>query len=244
VVLGAVLFACPSARVQAFSDPFSYGDTVQNGGGDGRWFTGSPADGFACDACHEGAPGVDLSVNGLPMDGFVPGTSYEVSVLWPPQVQHLALIAEFSDELRQGAGTIVLPRPDVTGELERCSGEQQGFPSSEVHEAEAGRTLVSVVDCGARMLRFLWTAPDQVQGRVWFNLGFVVSDDNAAPDGDGVTLVAAPLSVMGAAAPTRMVAQGCSVAAPRSSARAFTPLWLLALAWGLRRRVGVRGEVR
>jgi hypothetical protein len=234
-----------SRHAHAYSDPISYADPVELGGGAGRWFTGSPADGFGCDACHVGAAGVDLTVLGLPSAGVVPGSSYEISLVWPSDVQHLALIAEFTDELRAGAGTLALPRPDATGEFERCSGEQQGFAASAIHAADHGRQLVSVVDCGARMVRFLWTAPTVVQERIWFNAGFVNSNDDAAPGGDGVTLVTLPLSAMGASGGTRTVAQGCSVVAPSragAGASAYGALALIApaLMRGLRTSRGRR----
>lgn len=237
-VLAVVIAAALPGSAHAFSAPTSYMDPVDLGGGAGRWFTGSPADGYGCNACHQGAAGVELSVTGLPTTGFVPGMSYEVKVTWPPQVLNVALIAEFSDELRQGAGVVALPRPDVTPVTERCTGEEEGFPSSEIVEADAGRMLISVIDCGARMLRFQWTAPVVIPGRVWFNAGFVVSNDDAAPGGDGVTLVSMPLAVAGSSAATRTIAQsGCSVARPIGRAGSALPVFtLLCLALVRRRR--------
>ena len=209
--LHAIAWTLP-AGAAAFSDPLSYADPAEVGGGGGRWFTGSAADGYSCDVCHEGEPGADLSVSGLPLEGFVPGTSYEVTLAWPATTQHQALIAEFTDENRLGAGAIELPRPDTLREGERCAGEQLGFPSSDVHEFEPGRQLVSVVDCGARFLRFRWTAPVAVAGPVWFNAGFVASNEDATPAGDGVTMVRRPLVPAGTSLGARVVAQqGCSV---------------------------------
>src|SRR5262245_18116365 len=101
---GALLLAANRAR--AFSDPLSYADSVDVGGGAGRWFTGSVADGFGCDVCHEGGAPVDLTIRGLPTDGFVPGLAYEVNVSWPASLENAALIAELLDEQRHAAGTI------------------------------------------------------------------------------------------------------------------------------------------
>jgi MYXO-CTERM domain-containing protein len=89
------------------------------------------------------------------------------------------------------------------------------------------------------MLRFKWTAPVVAPGTVWFNVGFVNSNDDALPGGDGVTLVAMPLPPSGTALATRTVTQGSCSAARAASADA-SPLaiafvLLVALA-ALRRR--------
>jgi hypothetical protein len=232
-LVAAVLAAWPAGAARAFSSPAAYMDGADLGGGGGRWFTGSSADGYGCNVCHTGAPGADLAVAGLPLEGFTAGASYEVTVTWPPLVQHVALVAEFTDERRLGAGTLELPRFDpMTPPFERCSGEEEGAPSSELFTADAGRQFVTVVDCGARMLRFKWTAPALAPGTVWFNLGFVVSNDDVLAGGDGVTMVAMPLPPSGTALATRTVAQGaCSAARPvGTDTSASGPLVLLAAA--------------
>jgi MYXO-CTERM domain-containing protein len=240
-LLVALLGGWPAAGpARAFSAPSAYMEGVDVGGGGGRWFTGSSADGYGCNVCHEGAPGAELAVAGLPLEGFVPGTAYEVTVTWPPLVPHVALVAEFTDEQRQGAGTLELPRFDpATPIFERCSGEEDGVPSSDLFTADAGRQLVTVIDCGARMLRFKWTAPVVAPGTVWFNVGFVVSNDDVLPGGDGVTLVAMPLPPAGTALAARTVAQG-SCSAARTAAAGPSPLAIafvgLAALIALRRR--------
>lgn len=266
-VLGLLLLAAgPNGAARAFSDPAAYADLAINGGGAGRWFTGSSADGYGCDVCHEGAPGVDLAVVGLPADGVVPGTPYEVTLTWPLSVEHVALIAEFTDELRQGAGTLALPQPEVTPVFERCTGEEEGFPASALLQAADGltpcestppaasaapatpatptptpRCVISVVDCGARMLRFQWTAPAVIPGRLWFNAGFIVTNDDAKPGGDGVTLVSMPLAAAGTSLAERTVAQGCAIAAPAGRPSALAAALALVLATlALRRRATSR----
>lgn len=86
----------------AFSTPADFARYSQFGGGEGRWFTGSPLDGYACDACHSAKPTLNpkllppralpratqssagpLVVTGLPEHGYVPGKKYEIRVTWP-----------------------------------------------------------------------------------------------------------------------------------------------------------------
>jgi hypothetical protein len=224
-----------ATNTSAFSDPVAYTDPVDVGGGAGRWFTGSPADGFACNVCHTGQAGVDLVVSGLPTDGYMPGRGYEVSVTWPPFVKDLALIAEFTNEDRSGAGTLELPRPDALKPAELCEVEQGGGSPAAIQTGDNQRQLVSVVDCGAKLVRFRWTAPLMAAGPIWFNAGFVVSNQDAAPTGDGVTLIARPLAPVGSPLGTDKVAQsGCS-AVPRSP-RVQPLIWIVPLAAAFARR--------
>lgn len=102
----------PSAA-RAFSDPKFFYKPVYGqeedglpprplGGSEGRWFTGSPVDGYACDACHTSRPTLNpkllppvvaprgaalpagpLLVEGLPKEGYLPGHTYEVRLSWP-----------------------------------------------------------------------------------------------------------------------------------------------------------------
>jgi uncharacterized protein (TIGR03382 family) len=241
MLLGAALLlsATQAQRARAFSQPDLYAESVTMGGGGGRWFTGSSADGYGCDVCHTGGTAQDLAITGLPLDGFTPGGHYEITIGWPAATQ-LALVAEFTDEQRHGVGLLELPQPLTTAMAERCSEEEGGggLPTA-LHEAEGGRTLFSVIDCGAQLARFRWTAPSAVAGPVWFNLGFVAANEDAAPSGDGVTLVRRSLQTMGAALETRVVAQGCTVL-PGTGSHGGGFSWMLGLGvgWLLRRRRG------
>ena len=99
--------ACSPAH--AFSDPLSFADTVQLGGGGGRFFTGSPADGYGCDVCHSGGPSAKLQLVGLPLAGYQPGASYEIRVEWPVTLQNMGLALEITDAGGQAAGALRLP---------------------------------------------------------------------------------------------------------------------------------------
>jgi hypothetical protein len=228
----ALVCATLHARVRAYADPNLYADSVMNGGGGGRWFTGSSADGYGCDVCHTGRAGPDLAISGLPIGGFIPGAHYEVAVGWPLGAQ-LALVAEFTDEQKQGAGTITARDADALELYERCSIEEgEGAPPFALYDAEGGRKLFTIIDCGAQSTRFRWTAPIAVNGPVWFNLGFVAADEDASPAGDGVTLVETSLQAVGATMEPRVVAQGCDAIAAGARGRAgWWMLGVLGIAW-------------
>jgi hypothetical protein len=211
----------------AFSDPLAYPDPVDLGGGAGRWFTGSSADGYGCDVCHSGGAPAEVQVVGLPLKGFEAGQDYEVTLTWP-QVKNVALIAEFTGEQRQGAGTLSLPRLDTLKPDDLCAIEEGGEPVSEIQMAENQRMLLSLVDCGAKRVRFQWTAPIDSADPVWFNVGFVASNVDATPLGDGVTLVKQPLPPLRRALGTDTIATGCTTGplAPEGS-----PGTMISWAW-------------
>lgn len=107
-----------AGKARAFSDPSLYGKypSEQLGGGGGRYFTGSPADGYGCSVCHT-AP-VDyhwpLYQSGLPVDGYIPGNPYTVRLQWPEAAAWAqqsgspmtSLTAEFVAEDGGPAGTL------------------------------------------------------------------------------------------------------------------------------------------
>jgi hypothetical protein len=193
-------------------------------------------------------------VSGLPKDGYQPGATYEVNIrldnfnaLVEP---HAALVLEFADEQRRPAGVIAPPEipADVTqfpmDELCVEEGVATGFALKQIPNAD-GRNLVAVPECGARAVRFFWTAPTTSVGTVWMAGGVVHSDEQASPSGDGVTLLRRPLPSVVGQAYAREVARGCSVAgAPRqqrgySSAplkAGFTSLLALGVALSRRRK--------
>jgi hypothetical protein len=215
--------------VRAYSDPVSYSDPADVGGGGGRWFTASTADGYGCDVCHDGGTPADVKVLGLPLPGYKGGENYEVSLLWPDTTKHLALIAEFTDEKRHGAGNMALPQPLATLETERCGMAEGGFPASALNEGDEGRQFLSVIDCGAKLVRFQWTAPMAGAGTVWFNAGFVASDADGSARGDGVTLVRMPLPPLGRAPGVIHIAQGCSVLTQRVRGASWPALLIVAI---------------
>jgi hypothetical protein len=218
----AVLSGTPCVA-RAFTEPRSYADDPANGGGGGRWFTGSPAEGHACSVCHSGPPSETLKVEGLPEDGYVPGAVYDLRLSWedfadradalreagegPPST---GLVAELVAESGQGAGILELsPAPDAEpGELCQIPEGVQaaqlfrvrpGEPTREEAlscEAEGlgQRCLVAVLSCGARELRVRWTAPEGWQGPIWFAAGFVATEEvSGDPYEDAVTEIAQPL---------------------------------------------------
>lgn len=214
LVAGCLLGILWPRSAFAFSDPANYADAVELGGGGGRWFTGTPADGYGCDVCHRGGEPAPLTVTGLPLAGYRPGATYEITMGWPVGVEHVVLLAEITDEERRAAGTLEIPPFDRMTQAERCSAELGGVPAASLSESGDGRTFVSVVDCGAQVLRFRWTAPTTDVGTVWLGAGLVTSDVNADALGDGVTMVRRPMTTGSLGLGSTSLAQGCALAGP------------------------------
>jgi hypothetical protein len=236
----------PAARAHAFSDPARYSETTETGGSAGRHFTGSPLDGYGCNACHQGGTAIPVTVNGLPTDGYQPGATYEVVIrldsLNPMVEPHAALVLEFADEQRRPAGVIAAPEVPTDGTQfpidELCveDGVATGFALKQIAN-DSGRNLIAVPECGARAVRFFWTAPMSSVGTVWMTGGVVHSDEQASPAGDGVTLLRRPMPSVVGQAYTRRLASGCSLGhGTRQPPAGVAGLSLLGIMCALRRR--------
>ena len=250
----ALVALLPAASASAFSDPNNYGLPTSEGGGGGRFFTGSRADGYACDVCHSGAEGPDVVVSGLPLDGYVPGATYEVTLRWGLATPNVSLLTEFTDELNLGAGTIGPPAEFTPEEFCAEEGVSTGILALQAVALDdlaaegappTGRMIVAVPECGARLVRYQWTAPAVATGTLWFTAGAVSSDEAADAEGDGVTVLRYPLVPAGAAPYQDAIAEGCSVGVVGrvhgwSGGAWLAPLGLLFLRRGRLRRLRTR----
>jgi hypothetical protein len=196
-------------RARAFSEPLTYFDDPANGGGGGRWFTGSPAEGYGCSVCHTGAPGqptYPFYVEGLPANGYVAGTAYDIRLAWPEFGAHahdlravmgtpaVSVVAEFVAENGTASGTLDIdPKHPTADEVCELAAGVPGMKlysvrpavslaegTSEVTHCDANklgtRCLLAVRSCGVREVRARWTAPPTWQGPIWFAAGFVATD--------------------------------------------------------------------
>lgn len=216
--LAAVAALSVSATAHAFSDQDRFAQPSEKGGGAGRYFTGSPADGFGCGVCHTGAPAPKVQVLGLP-ENFVPGTTYDLELSWDnPTLSH-SLNLEFVTAEGAAAGTLALPAETAIGATERCDGKIDGEVATKLY-TEGGRQVLSLSDCGASLVRARWTAPQVTE--VTFAAAVVRSDASAKPEGDGVAEISRTMLADGV---SRTTEGGCAAQNVRSGAG----LWLLAL---------------
>jgi len=222
----AVLVLAFSGPALAYSDPSAFVDDALLGGGQGRMFTGSPRDGLTCEVCHSGGPRVNVSIESFP-GAFAPGQTYEIKVVFAGFPEKVAGAVEITDASGRAAGTLAVPPADALEEVDQCA--DFPVPAASIQSPEEGREVVGLAACGARRIRFQWTAPMVASGPLNFN-GAVVNGDGAAThpssevesdvEGDGVTLISRKLLPAGTTPPGDIVAGGCSaagvVAAPLS----------------------------
>lgn len=165
----------------AFSTPTSFAQPAIEGGGGGRYFTGSLRDGFTCEVCHGGAEAPALETHGLP-ERYEPGATYTLELAWPEDV--VGLVGEWVDSEGAGVGTIAVPPDAIVRDLERCAGGLLAIRTAEVDEPVA-RTIFAVPACGAHGARVQWTAPAMDVGTVDVHVAVVVGDGNGDLEHDG-----------------------------------------------------------
>ena len=270
-VVGMAVLAVPTPA-QAFTEPRTYFESAQNGGGGGRFFTGSPAEGYGCKVCHSGGGPEPLHLEGLPVDGYVPGATYDIRVSWPELAKRqralrmtqkkppsMSLVAEMVSESGEGAGAIGIASGENAAAGELCV-VPEGTQAAQLYAVRPGqeiaeegvrceavklgqRCLIAVVSCGARELRFRWTAPAQWQGPIWLSAGLVATDRvSGDPKGDSVTQlsqVVLPAASQSARYEARLHG-GCGVGPGPARAPAWGACLLLLGLWarslGMRRR--------
>ena len=218
-----LLVLSQASTAAAFTEPKTYFGAPQDGGGGGRFFTGSPAEGYGCSVCHTGPKARALKLEGLPEEGYVPGATYEITVGWPGFAEfareveaeagapaRASLAAECVAEPGEASGSVRLPARDDVEEEELCLVPRGAYgaeiyavrPGEEVREQIFGcdstvlgqRCVVVGLPCGNEKLRILWTAPAQWQETIWFSLGFVASEQaEGNAQDDGVIEVSIPI---------------------------------------------------
>jgi hypothetical protein len=202
------LLAAP-VRSRAFFDPATFTTPVLEGGGGGRFFTGSPADGQTCDTCHTGGQAPRVEVAGLPAR-YVPGATYELSVSWSPALGDVGAMLELTDEHGAGAGVLALPPSAEVSDDELCEPRTLQVLGTSLFTAAHGRAIAGVGGCGASALRVQWTAPKPSRGTVWLAGAIVVSNQQGDTEGDGVTTFVASAPSFGQKAAASKH-DGCSV---------------------------------
>jgi hypothetical protein len=209
-----------AAPAAAFSDPERFTAPAEEGGGGGRFFTGSPADGLTCAVCHEGGTPAQVVLRGLPQSGYAVGQPFEMEVAFPNLQGNHALALEVVDPAGSDIGLELLPEDQILP-TERCGGEPTERRASYLTEV-GKRRILGVEACEARAVRFRFRGPPM--DRAFIVATVLASDNSATVAGDGVTEILEPLQRVGSK--NDASSAGCG-ALP--GARATSPLPLLAL---------------
>lgn len=250
IALVVICLSMPAAVsvAHAFTDPLYFGKKALEGGSEGRWFSGAPTDGYDCGVCHTGEQGEKLVVEGLPMNGYLTDTSYQIKISWPitwartmalydqpePATSPgTALVAEFVAETALDSGTITQSSLSQTPVGELCHGKRKLFGYSLYRQPHNGepkavsacqgtnltRCLIAVRPCGSQEVRINWHSPKHNQGAIWFSTSFVATDAvSLTPENDQVSTVTIPIAPAGTQFESKLE-QSCSLVAWPSATR-------------------------
>lgn len=231
--VGCLVSCCLTPRaVHAFSEPLLYSEDPMSGGGGGRFFTGSPLDAYSCAVCHQGAEPPTVRLTGFPTS-FVPGKAYDISLTWTHPAAPHALNLEIVDEEGRAAGELALPAPESLTADDRCTFTEDELlkdtPASYLVASET-RRIVGVRACGARSLRFVFTAPRT--SKVALTAAVVRADESEDVSGDGVLELRQIAYRSGEPVPSA----GCAVGTSNRAVGPWSVVWALLGAQLLRRR--------
>ncbi len=168
------------ARAHAFSDPALFGEGVlDKGGSEGRYFTGSRVDGYACSVCHRGGVAPTFIVDGIP-DAPVAGTRYELVIHWPdPDTAH-ALQLELMTPSGSSPSVAITPAAMLPPES-RCDRQATGAPA--VYTVDVGaRRIVGVEDCHTGSVTVSFVATGEP---IELAIAGITSNEAGDVDGDG-----------------------------------------------------------
>lgn len=221
--------AGPSGAL-AFSDPERFTAPTHEGGGGGRFFTGSWADGFTCAVCHRGGAAPAVSITGLPRAGFSPGQIVEAELTFVGGPGNHSLALEVVDGAGRDLGLELLPEDQIYI-TERCGATQGGRRASFISQLDARRVL-GMEACEARAVRFRFRTPQTDRAVVMATV--LASDNSATIEGDGVTEIAQLLYQNPSAA--RAADSGCSPNSGSTGLPASFTVLLLAALWSYRSR--------
>jgi hypothetical protein len=218
-------------RSHAFSNPEQFANATELGGGGGRFFTASPADGYGCNVCHRGGAAPVVQVSGLPIDGYQPGVPYTIEISWTnPKLSH-ALQLELLGQDGSVPGQVVLLDQTMPDARAHCG----GIVTNELaaYERVVGtRKILGVKDCSAEVLRFRFTPANVPE--LAFSASVVTSNKSASVEGDGIINLHRVLRRVGEPAKTG----DCSLALGSAQSSAWSAaLLLLLLGLAMRRRV-------
>ena len=212
LALMATAWAMATPSASAYEQASRFTDGIDVGGGAGRHFTGSPADGYTCAVCHMGGPEPQAMLTGIPPTGYVPGTAYDLILTWPIDTFGSGAI-EVVDTVGRSAGALALINPAALAPAELCTpvGGNPSQPGTTIVAPSPERQLVSLDACGASQLRVSWTAPPAETGTVRVHAVMVASDGSGDPTGDGVKTFRIASSLQGTVADGRAVDGSCAV---------------------------------
>jgi hypothetical protein len=213
--LSGSLWLAPGSA-HAYRNPARFVAPAEDGGGGEKFFTASRAEGYGCGVCHTSGEPVALEVRGLPVDGYLPGQSYAVTIDWPDAMRSVALNVELTDYDGNPVGDILRPDPGTLGAADLCKESDAPSTGQELPTIPSGRRVLTVAECGQQQTTFLWRAP-LIPTRGYLGASLVFSNRDSKLGGDRVVDISRAFGPSGQPAPqVDNYAASCSVAPTRS----------------------------
>lgn len=210
----AAMIALHASPARAFRNKDRFSDSVDDGGGGQKYFTGSRAEGYTCQVCHTAGDPVALQIYGLPITGYTPGTSYRLTLDWPDNLPSVAVNVEMTDLNGATFGELSAPDPSTLAPADLCSSSDQPDASQAVMLSGARRVLL-IGECGQTQSTFDWRAPlDAKQGFITGSL--LVSNRNGKVTGDRVVDFSRTFGAVGNPTPTVNAYTGSNCAVARA----------------------------
>ncbi len=231
----ALFLSLAPSRAHAYLEGTRFLDPALEGGAGGRLFTGAPRDGYGCAVCHAGGATPDVRLEGLPEDGWDPGQTYELSLVFPMGARSTGAVLEVADARGDGVGELVLVPDAELEDADRCRDMGAAVTLAPI----TGRLVARADVCGASRARVRWTAPAAPVSDVRLFFSAVVADDSGDPSGDAAITDARTLRARGAPdLEGGRLGQRCSASVGESPVPWGVMLFLVAFLARRTRRVG------
>lgn len=220
-VLGLIVgSACLGVTsVHAYQNPERFGASIDDGGGAGRYFTLSRAEGYGCAVCHTQGSPVPVEIRNLPHAGYVPGQAYRITLDWPDDMPSVALNVEMTDPNGAPFGQLIAPDPNTLSAADLCHESEQPSAAQTMMASASNRQVLVIAECGQAQTSFDWIAPSTlVQG--YFSSSITFSNHDGKLSGDHVVDLSETLGPVGVDQPiTSSYQSACSSAGTGLSAR-------------------------
>ncbi|MFK7986505.1 MAG: hypothetical protein AB8I08_10765 [Sandaracinaceae bacterium] len=256
VTCALALVGLPARPAAAFTAYESFAAESMGGGGGGRFFSGSPRDGFTCAVCHTsnvevGTPVFSEETLELFEMGYVPGQTYDIILELDTVGDAHAGVIEVTDREGNPVGTLAVPEAR-DNELDECLIDGVVEPAVHIQGEEQGRQVAVSDSCGEGRVYVQWTAPAMPTSGLSLYAAAVIGDGDTLPrpdpnpdpgvepgEGDLVQVGVLQLPVAGDAPDAVRVGNACAVSGPgRAGLFGVLMTTLAGLALSLRRRRG------
>ena len=233
--LGFVFAMCSALPAHAYRNPERFAAPVDVGGGGGKYFTLSRAEGYGCAVCHSASTPVPVALYNLPTADHLPGQVYRITIDWPDDMPSVALNVEVTDARGASYGLLSAADPATLSAADLCASSDVSEPGSAGQTVQLdanGRRVLLIAECGQAQASFDWIAP-AVRGDAYFSTSILFSNRDGKLAGDRVVDIVEPLSRQ----PTNRYAGSCAAARrPATSRGLAVGVYLFAVLLYLRAR--------